>query len=114
VGSVVVAGSEVLPWRYTRYVDYDYRGLTGEDSSVDLDTRDPAVLAKRVVERLRGPAGTQSFLIITRSMKAEAELFGTFRRGDLDRLERVLAGSTRFRVRFRNDDATVFALRPRA
>jgi hypothetical protein len=114
VGSVLVAGSEVLPWRYTRYTDYDYRGLTSERSSVDLDVRDPAVLAETVVERLRPPAGRQSFLIITRSMKAQAELFGTFRRGDLDRLERVLAGSARFRVAFRNDDATVFALRPGA
>ena len=38
-GSLLVGGTDALPWRYTDYTDYVYVPLTGRGSGVNLDAR---------------------------------------------------------------------------
>ena len=69
--------------------------------------QDPAgVLA----EWMRSDEYTASYIIITRSQKAENDMFRIMPTGSLDRIERALLDSPEFRLVFGNGDASVFAL----
>jgi hypothetical protein len=50
-----------------------------------------------------------SYVIITRSQKAEVSLMGLAPRGSLDRFERDLAASSQFKLVYANEDAKIFA-----
>jgi hypothetical protein len=52
-----------------------------------------------------------AYLMVSTSQAAHAELFDLTPPGAVDRLERALLASPRFRVVYRNDDATLFRLR---
>jgi hypothetical protein len=54
--------------------------------------------------------GRPAFLVVSRNGKVYSDVFDLLPRGSLDRLERALARSKRFRVWYRNDDTTVFEL----
>ena len=113
-GSVLVAASDGLPWRSTGYADYDYRTLTDTSlPEIPLETASRPALVREVADRMGAGPGRRSFLIVTRSTKAQLDLFGPYAPGTFDRLERALLESRRFDVLFRNPDAIVFGLRPR-
>jgi hypothetical protein len=53
---------------------------------------------------------TAAYLIITRSQKAEVEEEGFMPAGSVDKIERALMQSRRFKVILANHDATIFTL----
>jgi hypothetical protein len=54
---------------------------------------------------------TTAYLMLSKSQVAHAELFGLSPHGAIPNLERALLGSSRFRVVYRNQDATLVQLR---
>jgi hypothetical protein len=84
---------------------------------------DPSLLAlPRFQDRMLGPADVpavvrelssypDAYLMVSTSQAAHAELFDLAPPGAVDRLKRALLASPRFRVVYRNDDATLFRLR---
>jgi hypothetical protein len=113
--SVLVAASAIIPWRNKHYADYDYRTLEGGEGAgggtIDLEARNRDRLVRAILARMSSPDGRASFLIITRSMKAQVALFGPWHRHAYDRLERILTASPQFRVVFSNRDATILTPR---
>jgi hypothetical protein len=84
---------------------------------------DPSLLAlPRFQDRMLGPADVNAvvrelagyrvaYLMFSTSQAAHAELFDLAPPGAVDRLERAILASPRFRVVYRNDDAILFRLR---
>jgi hypothetical protein len=84
---------------------------------------DPSLLAlPRFQDRMLGPADIDAvirqlsgyrvaYLMFSTSQTAHAELFDLAPPGAVDRLQRALLASPRFRVVYRNDDAVLFRLR---
>jgi hypothetical protein len=84
---------------------------------------DPSLLAlPRFQDRMLGPADVDAvvrelagyrvaYLMLSTSQTAHAELFDLAPVGAVERLERALLASPRFRVVYRNDDATLLRLR---
>jgi hypothetical protein len=54
--------------------------------------------------------GRPAFLVVSRNGKVYSDVFNLLPGGSLDRLERALQRSSRFRVWYRNDDTTIFEL----
>jgi hypothetical protein len=118
-GSQLVAVAPAVPWRETGYTSYNYAQFTGQpkksgaqpgESDSDVDGRVPdRVLVDAVAKRMGDvKRGQRSYLITTRSQKAYLDTFGTWRRGGLANMERLLAASPRFRVVFSNRDTKIF------
>ena len=109
--SLLLAGSHNTPWKFQGYEQYRYLPLTEV-----LDTRalrEPASLEREVdvlAQLMADQRYPGAYLIITRTQKAQAEMFGVLPPGALDRLEQALMASPRFRVLYANDDAMIFAL----
>ncbi len=108
-GAHLFAGSGAFPWRYQGYVDYGYDTVLNSASPVDLDM-DPQDVARAMAEYMGKPPDKTSYLIITRSMGAQADLFGYLPHGAMPRLRGILAGSPLFRVVYQNPDAAIFML----
>jgi hypothetical protein len=72
-----------------------------------LGARDVPVIAE-VLRDYGG--GRPAFLVVSRNGKAYSDVFDLLPSGSLDRLERALARSRRFRVWYRNDDTTIYEL----
>jgi hypothetical protein len=110
-GSALFAASWSLPWRYRHYADYYYYSSLTDKPGLDYDEPDPEKLAAAVAQRM-GEAGPEhAFLLIAQSTAAQSDLFGPWKRGAQERLQRILLASPLFRVRYRNAAATVFELR---
>ena len=115
-GSVLVAGVANLPWRHRDYDRYDYTILSREDfwtRMVEDGDPSPAALAASTADVLRSRE-SPAYLIITRSQKAEIDLFGIGPRGSLALLEDGATMSSDFTVVYRNRDATIFTLASQA
>jgi hypothetical protein len=56
--------------------------------------------------------GRPAFLVVSRNGKVYSDVFDLLPSGSLDRLERALERSSRFRVWYRNDATTIFELVP--
>jgi hypothetical protein len=111
-GSLLVEGTHNYPAQFKNYERFRYVTIGWEppESQRPLLARPAAVLERWMGDsRLRA-----AYLIITRSQKIEVDEVGTMPRGSLDRIERALLASPRFRVVYRNRDATVFSLAGRA
>ncbi|MDQ3669799.1 MAG: hypothetical protein M3377_05905 [Actinomycetota bacterium] len=110
-GSLLVAGSANLPWKYRDYEEYDYATLTSTEAWSRM-TATSGSLTPVVQEaaRLMRREPDSAYLIITRSQKAEVDLLGVGPPGSLDQLEDALAGSRNFRVVYATEDASIFAL----
>ena len=102
-GSLLTAISENLPWRSQGYETYTYFKLIDLGGVVirenDLET---------VARVLRNKRYDNSYLIITRSHKAYADLFLGWAPGSVDRFEQALRESSDFEVIYENGDATIF------
>jgi hypothetical protein len=100
-GSLLVAASHSLPWRLQDFEKFGYAVVRREVRNGDIGA------IAHIMESARD-AG--AYLIITRSQKAELEMYYGIEPGELDRLEQEMKDSGRFSVIFENPDATVFGL----
>jgi hypothetical protein len=100
-GAQVVAAYDNVPWRFSRYTDYEFHVL--EQSAVS-ELSIPEILGE-----LSEPRPT--YLLLTRSQAEAGELYGGWKDGTLTRLQAKLVDSDHFSVLFANEDATVLKLR---
>jgi hypothetical protein len=109
-GSVLIAGDVNTPWRAQEYEQHSYV-LVGDIAGWDEATnRGDAFTTRRVVDYM-AEAPTRSYLIITRSQKASIDVLGLAPPGSLERLERAVSRSQKFRVIYSNRDARIVTLR---
>jgi hypothetical protein len=107
-GTLLIEGTRNYPGQFANYERFRYVALSREPT-----TSFPRFLAdpeKVFAAWMADPANSAAYLVITRSMKAEVAEAGVMPPGSLDRIERALLDSPRFRVELRNRDATVFTL----
>jgi hypothetical protein len=109
--SLLVAGTRNFPRNFRDYEKFDYEWVVERP---DWKLMDPAHFSTaavvRALEESMASRGTRdSYVIITRSQKAEVSLMGLGPRGSLDRFERDLAASSQFKLVYANEDAKIFA-----
>jgi hypothetical protein len=112
-GSLLLAATPDLPWKFQDYASYDYRTVaslksTGTTTSGSVD------LVKPVLGIMRQHQRPGAYFIITRSHRADAEARGIVPPDSLDRLEQVLRRSPTVQLVYANQDAQIYALRPEA
>jgi hypothetical protein len=111
--SVILAGSEDLPWDFKDYETYSL------DKVIDLPAWKDADGSRRSVDRLlaaitakmRASRGSGAFLILTSSEVGQTDLVGSAPRGTLTRLWQRVESSGRFRAIYSSPTADVFVLR---
>ena len=111
-GSLLIAASGSVPWKYQDYEKHDYEVLL-ETDWFGATRGTPGARSESLVSGVRElmqEAKGGAYLIITRSQKAEVDLLGLAAPYELDRLERNLAASPSFDVVYANGDAKVFGL----
>ena len=104
-GSTVV-GAANLPWRARRYGDYDYRSIRELTAWTSAPRPAPAALVQELAASAP-PAG--SYVIVTRSMEAEASLLDG-KGGVLASLVSTLNASPAARLLYHSDDGDLFHL----
>lgn len=107
-GSLLVDGTNNYPYAFKNYERFVYVSIALEPraSQARLLANAVAVLS----DWMSNTSYRAAYLIITRSEKIEVEELGVMPAGSLDAIEHALLASPRFRVVFRNRDATVFSL----
>jgi hypothetical protein len=109
-GSLIIDGTRNYPW-YQHYEFYTYVPIANEPRESRM------ALIEHPVEVLAGwmenEAYPAAFLIITRGQKSEVDMIGRMPAGSLERIEKALMQSERFKVLFTNADGTVFTLASR-
>lgn len=113
-GSLLIAGSWNLPWKFQDYDRYKYAFLGPAVWGMVAQHGDNPVTAVRSAEALmrNKPAG-RAFLILTRSQEANLELFGFARRGTFAGFERALDGSPSFKRVYASGGGSIYVLSPR-
>jgi len=112
-GTLLIEGTRSYPGQFRNYERLDYVTLSREPPA--SQARVVAAPVATLSEWMTDPSRRGAYLIITRAQKAEVAELGVMPRGSLDRIERALSRSRRFRTVVRNRDAVVFApARPRA
>lgn len=110
-GSLLLAATPDLPWKFQDYVSYDYRTVGSLKSSRGGGNGE---LVKPVLSIMRQHRRPGAYFIITRSNRADAEARGILPPGSLDRLEQALRRAPGMQLIYANQDARIYALRPRA
>jgi hypothetical protein len=109
--SLLLAGSDNIPWRFRGYTTYNTTSLddplTMSPTAFDHGLQPVIGHIEDLLANNRYP---DHFFIITRSEKAYVNLFKVFPTNSLNRLEVALMHSPRFRLIYRNPDATIFKL----
>jgi hypothetical protein len=100
-GAQIIAGTQTLPWRYEGYNVYTYATVENAVKSNDIEA------LARLMAREPYP---ESYLVLTRSQKASAELFIGWEAGTWERFESSVSTSPEFQLIFANADAKVFVL----
>ena len=111
-GSLLLAGSVNFPWKFRDYEKFDYEVLTDLSGWRLMETPRPnteAVL-RSVGHLMETRAEKGAYLIITRSQKEGVDAYGISRPGSLDRFERAVTASPRFKLIYANKDARIFVL----
>jgi hypothetical protein len=108
-GSLLLAATPDLPWKFQDYVSYDYRTVGSLKSSRGGGNGE---LVKPVLSIMRQHRRPGAYFIITRSNRADAEARGILPPGSLDRLEQALRRSPGMQLIYANQDARIYALRP--
>ncbi|MCA1672160.1 MAG: hypothetical protein LC799_08145 [Actinobacteria bacterium] len=103
-GSVLVAGSENVAWRFRDYAEYRYLTVT----VLEKQRNQPLPRLEDVASLSTERPDRRLFVIITRSQKAHVELLGIWPSGALDSLEGQLVASPLFAVVYMNPDAIIF------
>jgi hypothetical protein len=112
-GSLFLAGSGNLPWRFEHYDGYGYATVDELTTWVHGSTNQRSVdrVAAEILQKMR-PEHGNAYLIFMRSMEPWEEFVDLRRAGELARVERTALQLGAFRVIYRNEDATIYALRP--
>jgi hypothetical protein len=115
--SLLMIASPQFPVRLAR--NYDQFSLTIGEADPSLLTVKPSLRHKMLGDRhvpiiaqaMRDYAGGEpAFLAVSRNGKVTSQVLGLLPPGSLDKLERVLSRSKRFRIWYRNADTTIFEL----
>jgi hypothetical protein len=101
-GSLLVSPSGNLPWRAQGFEQYTYISQT-----YDILAGKPADL----VNLMRTAGRPHSFLILTASQEAEAELFNGMKPSEWDAFVNQIIASSDFKLVYQNADTKVFELR---
>jgi hypothetical protein len=110
-GALMLEGSFNFPMLYRTYERYSYVSLDELPRATRLKLiHDPVGFLGHWMRVTKHRA---AYVIISRSQKAEAHLTGRLPDGALDRVQRALMRSARFKVIFANRDATIFTLNGR-
>jgi hypothetical protein len=101
-GSLLIAAWEGTPWQAERYEQYRH---------LSLGALAPEVVTKQdvkaLVRSIEGEPSQHAYLIVTRSQRATAELYG-FPPGFLDRFIATVLASQKFRLIYNNQDAEIY------
>jgi hypothetical protein len=100
-GSLLLAGAENLPWKFQDFEKYRYVLVTRKIRRGDVDG---------IVTQMSNKKYPNSYLILTRSQKAFAELMLGFPANLWDQSEEAMIASGKFKVVFSNNDAKILAL----
>ncbi len=107
-GSLLIEGSKNYPGQFINYEHFFYVPLSREDWDEQLEfMEDPETTFVRWMSNERF---TASYLLITRSQKAEVEMLGQMPPGALDVIEQKLEASDAFELLYENQDARIFIL----
>jgi hypothetical protein len=98
-GAVLLTGAPNTPWKYR-----DTEKYRSENITLYIQNHDIAGLHTLMLDR------PNTYLILTRSQKAYAELYRQFPPEDWDQFEADLVGSPAFKLLYNADGAKVFAL----
>ena len=113
-GALLLAMTSDVPWRFRDYERYQYVAVasTPEWKRIGATATNVSVSAvtSLITRRLKDKKHQHAYLIVTRSQIANADLFGIFPHGLVERLERGLTTSRAFRVVFANRDGRIFEL----
>lgn len=111
-GSLLLAGSGNVPWKFRDYEKFDYDIVTEPRpwNLIDVVHPDTHAVLANIRRAMAARKRTDAYLIITRSQKAEVDLRALTARGFLDRLERAAAVSPSFELVYGNRDAKIFTL----
>jgi GT2 family glycosyltransferase len=105
--SLLIDATNNYPFSFKNYERFVYVPIAEEPTaSRDRVLADPATVLSNWAN-----SGTYraAYVIITRSQKIDVEANGTLPPGSVDAIQNALLASSRFRVVFRNRDATVFS-----
>lgn len=110
-GSLLLAATPDLPWKFQDYASYEYRTVGSLKSNRTSGNGD---LVKPVLGIMRQYRRPGAYFIITRSNRADDAARGILPPGSLDRLEQALRRSPTVQLVYANQDAQIYALRPKA
>jgi hypothetical protein len=105
-GSLLLAATSDLPWKFRDYARYEYRTVPNLPNSGNGD------LAKPVLAIMRQHRQPGAYLIVTRSQRADDQARSILPPGSLDRLESRLRRSPAVQLVYANQDAQIYSLRP--
>jgi hypothetical protein len=102
-GSLLVAASYNLPWKFEKFEQYRY--VSADDEPLDVGV---------IADIMGDPTYTHSYLILTSSQGAHAEVFNGLPPGAWDRFVAEVNSSPAFTLIYRNQDSEILALADRA
>jgi hypothetical protein len=106
--SLLIEGTRNYPTQFLNYENFTYVPIEREPrDSWQRVVDDPVTVLARWLDNDKYAA---TYLLITRSQKAEVDQLSPLPPGSLDKIEQALLKSPEFRVVFRNEDAIIFAL----
>jgi hypothetical protein len=105
-GSLLLAATPDLPWKFQDYASYEYRTVPNLPNSGNGDLVEPVL---GIMRQHRQPG---AYLIVTRSQRADTEARSILPPGSLHRLERTLSRSPSVQLVYANQDARIYTLRP--
>jgi len=107
-GALVIGASDNYPSLFQNYEQYTHVALTGRTAArgqqVTLES-DPLTF---ITTLMNDDTFTASYLIITRSQKAQIEMDGLLPPGTMEHIEQLLRRPDRFRIIYENEDAVIF------
>jgi len=107
-GSLLISPTGNLPWKFQDYEVHDYLVLASNTDWIAQNATEVSVAS--LVQIMANTKYADSYLIVTRSQYAHAEMFGVLPQHFLERLEQDLRESSEFQVIYSSKDARVYAL----
>lgn len=107
-GSLLIEGTPNYPSRFKNYEIFSYVAISREPAAGRIHLIGSPV--ETLSRWMSNDAYSRTYLIITRSQKAEVDALGVMPPGSLDKVEQALKHSPEFKVIFSNRDASIFVL----
>jgi hypothetical protein len=107
-GSLLIEGTDNYPSRFKNYELFSYATIDNEPTADKLYLIDHPV--ETLLNWMSDDRYSATYLIITRSQKAEVDVLGVMPPGSLDKIEQALKQSPEFKVIYSNKDASIFVL----